>query len=223
MTKDFLLQLRDVQVRRGGTMVLDGISLDIDEAEIIAVLGSNGSGKSTLLKSIFGLVPHTAGTILLHGKKIRPNTHIMIAAGIAYVPQEKNTFAHLTVKENLEIGGKMVNDRAIVQQRIAELFGMYPMLREKQSEKAKNLSGGQRQMLALARGLMTNPSLLLLDEPSAGLAPNLVSQTFKMIKEIRERHHTAIFIAEHNVSAVMRIANRAYQLESGRARKLTKL
>jgi branched-chain amino acid transport system ATP-binding protein len=218
MTRDILLQLEDVAIRFGDVAVLAGVNIQIDEGEIVALLGANGAGKSSLLKSIFGLSRVAAGKVLLHGKAVRPNAHRMLASGIAYVPQSNNAFLHLTVRENLEVGGLLIMDRDVVQQRVEEFFRIYPMLKQKQNVKAKHLSGGQRQILALARGLMTNPSLLLLDEPSAGLAPNLVSYTFKKIKEIQKRHSTAILIVEHNVSAVMSIADRAYVLENRTAK-----
>jgi branched-chain amino acid transport system ATP-binding protein len=215
MIKDILLQLKDVAIRFGDVAVLGDVNMAIDEGEIVALLGANGAGKSSLLKSIFGLTRVAAGKVVLHGKAAQPQTHMMVANGIAYVPQSNNVFLHLTVRENLEVGGLRITDRDVTQQRVEELFAIYPMLKRKQNVKAKHLSGGQRQMLALARGLMTNPSLLLIDEPSAGLAPNLVSYTFKKIKEIQERHGTAILIVEHNISAVMSIADRAYILEKG--------
>jgi len=214
--KETLLQLQDVSVHYGGVKALDGVDISIDEGEIVALMGPNGAGKSTILKAIFGLAPLAAGRILWHEKQFRPLPHEVVRRGIAFVPQGRRVFNHLTVEENLEIGGFIVKEKAEVQRRMAEVMATFPVLREKRRVKAGLLSGGQQQMLTLARGLMTDPKVLLLDEPSLGLAPKIVKEVFQKIREINEQHQTAVLVVEHNIKSLLEIADRAYVLDKGR-------
>ncbi|MBI4136103.1 MAG: ABC transporter ATP-binding protein [Candidatus Vogelbacteria bacterium] len=214
--KEILLQLNNAQVNFGGVRALDDVSVEIDEGEIVAVLGPNGAGKSTVLKAIFGLVPLDRGEIRWHGEIIESGPRAMVGRGLAFVPQGRRVFTHLTVRENLEVGGFVVRDERLINQRIEEALGLFPALRPKLAVKAGRLSGGQQQMLAIARGLMTDPKALLLDEPSLGLAPFVVKEVFKLIHEINERRRTAIMIVEHNIKSLLDIAHRAYALERGR-------
>lgn len=215
MANETLLQLNDIHVHYGGVKALSGASVSLDEGEIVALMGPNGAGKSTILKSIFGLTAVLEGKILWHGRSIKPVPHEMVADGIAFVPQGRRVFKHLTVRENLEIGGVVIREQKLLGQRIDEVLEFFPALRAKLKAKSGTLSGGQQQMLAIARALVTRPSVLLLDEPSLGLAPKIVKEVFAKIKEINERHKTAIFVVEHNLKSLLHIVHRAYVLDRG--------
>lgn len=216
MTKEILLQLQNVSVHYGGVKALDGVDIALDEGEIVALMGPNGAGKSTILKTIFGLAPVHAGKVLWHGKEITPISHEVVQRGISFVPQGRRVFSHLTVEENLEIGGFIVGNKQELKRRIAEVMETFPALKQKRKVKAGTLSGGQQQMLALARGLMIEPRVLLLDEPSLGLAPKIVKEVFAKIKEINEKHKTAIMVVEHNIKSLLNIASRGYVLDKGK-------
>ncbi|MEK7208183.1 MAG: ABC transporter ATP-binding protein [Patescibacteria group bacterium] len=210
-----LLRLDSASVQYGGVRALQGVSVSLDEGEIVALMGPNGAGKSTVLKTIFGLVTLSGGKVLWHEKHIRPVPHEMVAEGIAFVPQGRRVFRHLTVRENLEVGGFVVRSKELLVRRIEEVLELFPALRAKLSAKSGTLSGGQQQMLAIARALVTRPNVLLLDEPSLGLAPKIVKEVFAKIKEINERHKTAIFVVEHNLQSLLHIVDRAYVLDKG--------
>ncbi len=212
---DILLKLNNVHVHYGGVKALQGACVSLDEGEIVALMGPNGAGKSTILKAIFGLAPIDSGEVLWHEKKIVPVPHEIVGRGISFVPQGRRVFSHLTVFENLEIGGFTVPDKKLVADRIAEVLEIFPALKHKIKAKSGTLSGGQQQMLAIARGLMTDPKVLLLDEPSLGLAPKIVKEVFETIKRINERHKTAVLVVEHNVKSLFEIVNRAYVLDKG--------
>ncbi len=212
---EVLLQLNDIHVHYGGVKALNGASVSLDEGEVVALMGPNGAGKSTILKTIFGLAKLSGGKVLWHEKEIRPVPHEMVAEGIAFVPQGRRVFKHLTVRENLEVGGFIVRDKKLLQTRIDEVLEFFPALKAKLHAKSGTLSGGQQQMLAIARALVTRPSVLLLDEPSLGLAPKIVKEVFAKIKEINERHKTAIFVVEHNLTSLLHIVHRAYVLDKG--------
>ena len=216
MEKETLLQLQNISVHYGGVKALDGVDISLDEGEIVALMGPNGAGKSTILKTIFGLAPIHSGKVLWHEKEIKPISHEVVQRGIAFVPQGRRVFGNLTVEENLEIGGFIVGDKQELKRRIAEVMETFPVLRQKRKAKAGTLSGGQQQMLALARGLMTDPKILLLDEPSLGLAPKIVKEVFAKIKEINEKQKTAIMVVEHNIKSLLEIAHRAYVLDKGK-------
>ena len=179
-------------------------------------MGPNGAGKSTILKTIFGLAPIHSGKVLWHEKPFDPVSHQVVRMGIAFVPQGRRVFTHLTVEENLEIGGFIIKDRAELKRRITEVMELFPILKQKRKDKSGTLSGGQQQMLALARGLMADPKVLLLDEPTLGLAPKVVKEVFAKIKEINEKHKTAIMIVEHNIKSVLDFVHRAYVLNQGK-------
>lgn len=213
---EILLQLQDISVHYGGVKALDGVDISLDEGEVIALIGPNGAGKSTILKTIFGLAPIKSGKVLWHEKSFIPISYQAVQKGIAFIPQGRRVFTHLTVKENLEIGGFIVKNKNELKRRIDEVMEFFPILKQKRKEKSGALSGGQQQMLAFARGLMTDPKVLLLDEPSLGLAPKIVKEVFAKIKEINERHKTAIMVVEHNIKSLLEIANRAYILDKGK-------
>lgn len=216
MKQEILLEIKNIDAQYKNLPVLHDVSVAVDEGEVIAVMGPNGAGKSTVLKAIFGLVEVTAGDVLYHGTKLKPKPHQMVERGIAFVPQGRRVFTHLTVLENLEIGGHFLHDRAEVKRRIEEVLKFFPPLRAKLKEKSGSLSGGQQQMLAMARGLMTNPSVLLLDEPTLGLSPKIVKEMFETIKEINRDRKTAMVIVEHNIKSLLPITDRVYVLEKGK-------
>ena len=209
-----LLQLKDVHVHYGGVKALAGASVRLDEGEIVALMGPNGAGKSTILKAIFGLAPIESGQVLWHEQKVNPIPHEMVRRGISFVPQGRRVFRTLLVRENLEIGSLGLRGREI-DERVAEMMDLFPDLKSKLKHKSGTLSGGQQQMLAIARGLMTDPKVLLLDEPSLGLSPKFVKEVFTKIKEINERRKTAIMIVEHNLQSALTVASRAYVLDKG--------
>jgi branched-chain amino acid transport system ATP-binding protein len=216
MSKEILLKIDDVHVHYGGVKALDGASIAVDEGEIVALMGPNGAGKSTALKAIFGLVPIISGRILWHENEVRPVSHEMVERGVSFVPQGRRVFKHLTVKENLEVGGYAIKDQKETRKRIEDILDLFPMLRNKLKNKSGSLSGGQQQMLALARGLIIDPKVLLLDEPSLGLAPKIVKEIFQKIKEINEKRKTAIVVVEHNIKSLLEITQRAYVLDKGK-------
>ena len=216
MEKEILLQLRNVSVHYGGVKALDNVDVKLDENEIVALMGPNGAGKSTILKTIFGLAPIHSGKVLWYEKAISPIPYEMVKRGVAFVPQGRRVFSNLTTRENLEIGGFVVKNKKIINQRIERVLDIFPDLKKKLKAKSGSLSGGQQQMLAFARGLMTDPKILLLDEPSLGLAPKIVKEVFAKIKEINERYKTAIMVVEHNIKSLLEIAYRGYVLDKGK-------
>lgn len=216
MQKETLLQLKDIHVHYGGVKALDGASIKLDEGEIIALMGPNGAGKSTILKALFGLAPIESGSIYWHEEKIIPQSHEIVERGISFVPQGRQIFKSLTVQENLEMGGFSIKSKAVLKDRIKTVLHLFPDLRSKLKHPAKNLSGGQQQMVAIARGLITDPKILLLDEPTLGLSPKIVKEVFKKIKEINQKHKTGIMIVEHNLLSILEIVDRAYVLDKGR-------
>lgn len=214
--KEPLLKLENIAVHYGGVRALDGVDVTLDEGEIVALMGPNGAGKSTVLKSMFGLAPLVHGKVLWEGDSVTPIPYEMVERGIAFVPQGRRVFTHLTVEENLEIGAYAVKSRSEVKRRIGDMMDLFPLLRERRTQKSGTLSGGQQQQLAIARGLMTEPKVLLLDEPSLGLSPKLVKEVFAKVKEINVARKTAIMVVEHNVKSLLAIADRGYVLDRGK-------
>lgn len=214
---NIILEINDLFAGYGKSEVLHGVSMEVGAGEIVTLVGANGAGKSTTLRSIFGLTDVRSGTIKFKGQGItglRP--HRVVTLGLALVPQERNVFPSLTVQENLEMGGYTMNGDKL-QERTERVFERFPRLRERHRQKAGTLSGGERQMLAIGRGLMTAPELLMLDEPSLGLAPKIVEAVFEQIQLIHESG-TTVFLVEQNARRALSIANRAYVLELGRIR-----
>lgn len=216
MKTETLLQLDNIHIHYGGVKALDGASVSIDEGEIVALMGPNGAGKSTILKAIFGLASIDSGKVLWEGQEFKPVSYEVVERGVSFVPQGRRVFHHLTVLENLEIGGFNIKSRATRQERITSVLELFPMLKAKLKAKSGTLSGGQQQMLAIARGLIPDPKVLLLDEPSLGLAPKIVKEVFEKIKEINEQRKMAIFVVEHNLKSLLEITKRAYVLDKGR-------
>ena len=211
-----LLELTGISVRYGAVRALDEVCLGVDRGEIAALMGPNGAGKSTVLKAIMGLAPVTAGTVLWREKELAAATHEIVKEGIAFVPQGRRVFTHLSIEENLEMGCLYLNDREEKERRLDSVMELFPILHEKRRDLASQMSGGQQQMLALGRGLMANPEVLLLDEPTLGLAPIIVKEVFQKVSEIHDRLGTAIMVVEHNIKGVLDIADRAYVLDKGR-------
>ena len=214
--KERLLTLKNASVHYGGVNALDGASISIDEGEIVAVMGPNGAGKSTALKAIVGLAPLSEGSVLWREERILPVTHEMPARGICYVPQGRQVFKNMTVYENLELGGYSLRNHVDVLSNIAAVFKLFPALHEKQQVKAGLLSGGQQQMLTIVRGLVSDPRVLLLDEPSLGLAPKVVKEVFEKVREINAARKIAVIIVEHSIKSALSIAHRAYVLSRGK-------
>jgi branched-chain amino acid transport system ATP-binding protein len=216
MSDNTLLRVNNISVHYNGVRALKGVSVALHEGEIIALMGPNGAGKSTILKSIFGLVPIDRGEIIWQGRSIKPVTHRIAKLGIAFIPQGRRIFRHLTVYENLEMGGFMIDDKRTLKQRTEEAMDLFPVLRDKRKAKSGTLSGGEQQMLAMARGMVTNPRVLLLDEPSLGLAPKVVKEVFQKVKEINTKLRTTVMVVEHNIKSVLNISHRAYVLDKGK-------
>ena len=197
-----------------GLNILQGVDLIVNEKEIVSIIGPNGAGKSTLLKAIMGIINISGGRFFINGvEKTNTPTHQIVSEGVGYVPQVENVFPSLTIAENLEIGSWSVKDN--MKQSISKIFGDFPMLKERQKDKAGNLSGGQRQILALARALVTSPNILLLDEPSAGLSPVAIKEVFEIVKEINSRG-VAILLVEQNATRALNFSDRGYVLDQGR-------
>jgi branched-chain amino acid transport system ATP-binding protein len=208
-----VLQLKDVGVSYGGIAAVKGTSLDVAAGEIVTLIGANGAGKTSTLKSIVGLVPLKAGSVRLFGKDTAGvKTHKIIARGVALVPEGRAVFGNLTVRENLQLGGFLA--RRDQKPRIDRCVKLFPRLGERMNQDAGTLSGGEQQMLAIARAIMAEPKLLLLDEPSLGLAPKLVQEVFAAIREIAESGIT-ILLVEQNTRLALQTASRAYVLVTG--------
>lgn len=209
-----MLKVNDINVYYGNIHALKGISLEVHEDEIVALIGANGAGKSTTLKTISGLMHSKTGSITLMNEDItHAEAHKLVSKGLAHVPEGRRIFLHMTVLENLEMGA--YTQPGYVKDGIADVFERFPRLKHRKNQIAGTLSGGEQQMLAMGRALMSKPKLLMLDEPSMGLAPILVQQIFDIIKELHEAG-TTILLVEQNAEMALRIADRAYVLESGR-------
>jgi len=212
---NLLLQLDNITTVYGRNEMLRNVSLDVPAGTVTCLLGSNGAGKSTLIKAILGLVKITKGKIIFDGKDITGfPTHKVIGAGIAIVPEGKRIFPKMTVRENLRMGAYLEKDNMKIEKRMAEIFVLYPRLKERINQIAGTLSGGEQSMLSIGRGLMSDPKLMIFDEPSLGLAPILVEQNFDTIKEINSRG-TTVFLVEQNVHLTLEYASRGYVLQQG--------
>jgi len=212
-----MLVMNDVQAGYGNVLALQGVSLTIHPGEIITLIGANGAGKSSTLMAISGIVPCRSGQILLKGKAIHglaPDR--IVAMGVSQVPEGRRIFADLSVQENLDLGAFLRKDRAGIRQDLDYVFALFPILAKRRHQYGGTLSGGEQQMLAMSRALMARPQLLLLDEPSMGLAPLMIRQIFKIIQEINREHKTTIFLVEQNAHQALRIADRGYVIENGR-------
>ena len=211
-----MLSLENISVGYGAIRALKGVSMHVEQGEVVTLIGANGAGKTTTLRSITGLLSPTEGRILFEGQEISGKpTHQLVARGISMSPEGRGVFANLTVRENLQMGAYLKKNKAEIAEDLERGFRMFPRLKEREAQKAGTLSGGEQQMLAMARALMSRPRLLLLDEPSLGLAPLVVHTIFEAIDEIRGEG-TTILLVEQNAHAALKHSDRAYVLETGR-------
>ena len=211
-----MLDLRDVEVAYGNIRALKGISLTVAEGELVTLIGANGAGKSTTLKTISGLLRPKAGAILYQDQTLdRLPPHQIVALGISHCPEGRHLFGRLTVTENLRLGAVQRRDRQEVPHDITHIYELFPVLKDRRAQLAGTLSGGEQQMLAIGRAMMSRPRLLLLDEPSLGLAPILVGLIFETIQQLK-REGTTILLVEQNARLALEIADRAYVMETGR-------
>jgi branched-chain amino acid transport system ATP-binding protein len=210
-----LLEVENIHSFYGHIHALRGVSLNVEEGEIVTLIGSNGAGKTTTLRSIHGILPPREGRIVFRGKEIQGvPAHDMIKRGISQSPEGRKIFHRMTVLENLEMGAYHRNDRGEIQEDMTRVLNLFPRLKERVKQEAGTMSGGEQQMLAIGRSLMGRPSLLLLDEPSMGLAPVLVERIFQVIEEINKQG-TTILLVEQNANVALEIATRGYVLETG--------
>ena len=211
-----MLKIDNIDVYYGAIHALKGISLEVNEGEIVTLIGANGAGKSTTLRTISGLLKPKAGSITFLGQSIvGVRAHEIVKKGISQVPEGRRVFAEMTVMENLDLGAFVRKDKAGIQQDLKHVFELFPRLEERKNQSAGTLSGGEQQMLAMGRALMSRPKLLLLDEPSMGLAPLLIKEIFNIIVDIN-KSGTTVLLVEQNANMALSIANRAYVLETGR-------
>lgn len=212
-----MLELQNVETFYGNIQALKSISLEIAQGEIVTLIGANGAGKSTTLMSISGVVPPRAGEIRFEGQSIHgmpPNA--IVSMGISQVPEGRRIFPYLTVLENLDMGAFLRDDKADIKSDLDYIFELFPILAERRHQAGGTLSGGEQQMLAISRALMARPRLLLLDEPSLGLAPLVVKRIFEIVKKINSENNTTVFLVEQNANLALKTAHRGYVMENGR-------
>ncbi|NOR23524.1 MAG: ATP-binding cassette domain-containing protein [Desulforhopalus sp.] len=212
-----MLKLKNVQSGYGNKLAIKDVSLEINEGEIITLIGANGAGKSTTLMTICSVVACKAGEIIFEDKEIhKMSPDAIVKLGICQVPEGRHIFPQLTVKENLDMGAFLRNDKEEIKKDMDYVYSLFPILAERRHQDGGNLSGGEQQMLAMSRALMARPKLLLLDEPSMGLAPLVIKQIFEIIKQINKESNTTIFLVEQNANQALHIADRGYVMENGR-------
>ena len=211
-----MLSVERVDLSYSGVKVVDSVSFHVEQGEIVALIGGNGNGKSTILKGVSGIVHPASGKVTLEGRDItRLDAHKIVALGVSHVPEGRRLFPSLSVYKNLLLGAYLVSDKKEVAERMDYVYSIFPILKERASQKAKTLSGGEQQMVAIGRGLMSRPKLLMLDEPSWGIAPILVDKIFEVIGEIRKNGVTVLLV-EQDVEAALDIADRAYVIQTGK-------
>lgn len=217
-----LLKVDNITVKYNNIQALEKISLSIEEGKIISLIGANGAGKSTLLKSITALVPLASGQIFYQDKMIAsstkrsPRTDQLVARGISLVLEGRGVFPHLTVLENLEMGAFLVKDSKQLKSKLQEMYGFFPILADRRQQKAGSLSGGEQQMLAISRALMSSPRLLLLDEPGLGLAPLIIKDIFQIIRRVNTEEGVTIFLVEQNAKMALQVSDSCYVMETGK-------
>ena len=211
-----MLTLKNIHTYYGNIQALKGIDIEVEEGEVISLIGANGAGKTTTLMTTCGIIPARTGSIIFKGKDI---THTppeeIVKMGICQVPEGRRIFPHLTVAENLDMGTFLRNDKAGIKEDLGYVYSLFPILEDRKNQAGGTLSGGEQQMLAISRALMSRPKVLLLDEPSLGLAPIIVKQMFDIIKKVNEDHKTTIFIVEQNANLALKAADRGYVMENG--------
>jgi branched-chain amino acid transport system ATP-binding protein len=214
-----VLEVKNLNAGYGGFQALFGISMNVKAGEAVAVIGSNGAGKTTLLRVLSGLLPATGGEMTMNGTSLRTTpAHKIIETGIAHVPESRRLFPKLTVEDNLRMGAYIPSARAKIGERLEYVYSLFPRMKERRTQMAGTMSGGEQQMCAIGRALMSSPKLVLLDEPSMGLAPVIVQQVFELVRRIRAEGYT-VLIVEQNVQQVLKVADRAYLLEVGRIQR----
>ena len=210
-----ILEVKDLTVNYGMIRALKGISFTVEQGEIVTLIGANGAGKTTAMQSIVGLIPPSGGSIVYEGRDITHlPAHKVVKLGMTQVPEGRRIFQELTVSENLLMGAFLEKNQAVIKNDISRMYELFPRLEERKNQVAGTLSGGEQQMLAIARALMSHPKLMMLDEPSMGLSPLLVDQVFSIIKQIHEEG-TTVLLVEQNAQKALAIADRAYVLETG--------
>jgi len=209
-----LIEIKELYVAYGGIQALQGVSLHVDEGEIVTIIGANGAGKSSLLNAISAVIRYRSGEIIYRGQPLSGRAHKVVAQGIVQVPEGRQVFANLTVEENLHLGAFLRRDRTGIESDLEHVYTRFPRLKERSKQYAGSLSGGEQQMLVIGRGLMAQPKLMLLDEPSLGLAPMLVAEIFSIIRDINAEG-TTLLLVEQNARKALSVANRAYVLETG--------
>lgn len=211
-----MLQVQDLQVYYGVINAIKGVSFEVNEGEVIALIGANGAGKTTILHTITGLVTPKSGSVTFEGKSLtKMPAHKIVALGMAHVPEGRRVFGQLTVYDNLMLGAFSLRSRAKIEENLQYVYSHFPRLEERKNQVAGTLSGGEQQMLAMGRALMSNPKIILMDEPSMGLSPLLVNEIFKIIKEVSKDGATVLLV-EQNAKKALSIADRAYVLETGK-------
>ena len=211
-----MLEIKDLEVHYGVIKAIKGISFEVNQGEVIALIGANGAGKTTILHTVTGLINGTAGKITFNDTDItKMPAHKIVSLGMAHVPEGRHVFPEMTVEENLEMGAYCVKEKHLIAERVENVYQRFPRLKERYRQAAGTLSGGEQQMLAVGRALMSAPSILLMDEPSMGLSPILVEQIFDIIKEVHEQGITVLLV-EQNARMALSISDRAYVLEVGR-------
>jgi branched-chain amino acid transport system ATP-binding protein len=214
-----MLRLRNIHAFYGKIQALNNVNMDVEQGEIITLIGANGAGKTTTLMCISGIVPPRSGEILFMEKAIHAmNPHEIVSLGICQVPEGRRIFPHLTVSENLDMGAFLRSNASEIKNDMDYVFELFPILAERRHQSGGTLSGGEQQMLAISRALMSRPKLLLMDEPSLGLAPLFVKQIFHIIRQINQENQTTIFLVEQNANMALKVAHRGYVMENGQIR-----
>ncbi len=214
-----MLKLHRINAFYGQIQALDDLSMEVEQGEIITLIGANGAGKTTTLMSICGIVPPRSGEIMFMGKPIHTlNPHQIVSLGICQVPEGRRIFPYLTVSENLDVGAFLRSDKELIKKDLDYIYTLFPILAERRHQTGGTLSGGEQQMLAISRALMSRPRLLLMDEPSLGLAPLFVKQIFNILRQINTENNTPIFLVEQNANVALKVAHRGYVMENGRIR-----
>lgn len=216
MSSEHFLEIKDLDVYYGAIHAIKGLSFHVDQGEIVSLIGANGAGKTTILQTVSGLLTARNGDVLFSGESIRKMpAHQIVERGLAHVPEGRRVFTGLSVEDNLEMGGYIVRSKEEIREGLEQAYSIFPRLKERRKQKAGTLSGGEQQMLAIGRALMSKPRLLLLDEPSMGIAPVLTQEIYLRIKDIANQG-TTILLVEQNASMALQLSNRAYVLETGR-------
>jgi branched-chain amino acid transport system ATP-binding protein len=210
-----LLDVSELVVHYGGICALDQVSIHVDQGEIVAVIGANGAGKSTLMKTIAAVKPYTSGTITFKGGRLKKDAHQVVKSGITLVPEGRRIFAPLSVRENLMVGAYTRSNRQEMEKNLEEIYDLFPRLKERLFQRGGTLSGGEQQMLAVGRALMSQPQLLMLDEPSLGLAPIVIDAMFETIIRLNQKMGLTILLVEQNASLALEMCHRAYVLKTG--------